>query len=216
MGAITETVDGMISYTQQDWQKGHHAKVISYLKTCDIKSYVDLGANLGEVCNILRYFLPELTDAYLFEPQLDNFAFLQDRYKDNPKIKCFNYGIYYGMTELPLYRRDKNIGGYSVNNAHETCKLVGETIILKTLEEANIPVVDFVKIDVEGSEENIIKNSTYLKKVKYLEIEFHDDLRNLETVARLCKECFPNHKVLFYDPENAFLEKTSNGLTFKI
>ena len=90
MGAITETVEGMISYTQEDWQKGHHAKVINYLKTCDIKSYVDLGANLGEVCNILKFFLPELTDAYLFEPQLDNYAFLQERYKDDPNIKCFN------------------------------------------------------------------------------------------------------------------------------
>jgi hypothetical protein len=70
--AITETVEGMISYTQNDWQKGHHLKVINYLKSCDIKSYVDLGANLGEVYNILKFYLPELTDAYLF----------QDHYQD--------------------------------------------------------------------------------------------------------------------------------------
>lgn len=216
MDIITETIEGMIYYTQQDWQNGHHTKVINYLKACDIKSYVDIGDNLGEVCNMLKSSLPELADAYLFEPQLDDFAFLQERYKDNPKIKCFNYGIYYGMTELPLYRRDLNIGGYSFNNAHKKGELVGETVILKTLEEANIPVVDFVKIDVEGSEENIIRNSTYLKKVKYLEIEFHDDLRILEIVSRLCEECFPNHTVLFYDSENAFLEKNSAEMTFKI
>lgn len=214
--AITETVEGMISYTQNDWQKGHHLKVINYLKSCDIESYVDLGANLGEVFNILKFYLHDLKKAYLFEPQLDNFAFLQERYKDNPDVRCFNFGIYYGKTQLPLYRRDKNIGGYSVNNAHETCKLVGETILLKTLEEFDIPVVDFVKIDVEGAEENIIRNSKYLKKVKYLDIEFHDDLRSLETVSKLCRECFPNHKIMFYDPENAFLEKISSGLTFKI
>ena len=84
------------------------------------------------------------------------------------------------------------------------------------LEEADIPVVDFVKIDVEGAEENILRNSTYLKKIKYLDIEFHDDLRSLETVSRIYKECFPNHRVMFYDPENAFLEKVSAGLTFTI
>jgi hypothetical protein len=94
------------------------------------------------------------------------------------------------------------------------CGLGTGSLLAKNV--AEIPVVDFVKIDVEGAEENILRNSTYLKKVKYLDIEFHDDLRSLETVSRICKECFPNHRVMFYNPENAFLEKVSAGLTFKI
>lgn len=207
MDPITSTIQGMISYTRDDWQNTYHSNVIKLLKIFNIKSYADIGANLGEVCNILMDSLPALKEAYLFEPQSDNFDFLQKRYNHNLNIKCLNYGIYYGKTELPLYSREKNIGGYSVINAVETCKLVGETIVLKTLEEADIPVVDFVKIDVEGAEENILRSSTYLKKVKYLDIEFHDDLRNIATIQNLCKEFFPDHQIVICNSDNVFLEK---------
>lgn len=213
---ITETNEQMLMYTKNDWHSGHHLKVIKYLKKCDIYSYVDLGANLGEVCNILKFHLPELKKAYLFEPQLDNFAFMNERYKHNPEIKCINYGIFYGAQILPFYRKNKNIHEYTIVQFDESYKLVGETTFLRTLEEFDLPIVDYIKIDVEGSEENIIKNSKYIPKIKYIDIQFHDQLKNSDIIEKLCLEHFPKHKIVFIDNENVFLEKQESYLSFKL
>jgi hypothetical protein len=60
-----------------------------------------------------------------------------------------------------------NVGGHRITSNKSG------TIPLKKLEDLGIPVVDLVKMDVEGLEFDILKNSEYLKKVKWMDIEFH-------------------------------------------
>lgn len=216
MSKITETYEQLLNYTKNLWHDEYHNKLIRYLTQCEIKSYVDVGANIGEVCNILKFYLPELKNAYLFEPQLDNYAFMNERYLKIEDVRCFNYGIHYGVTHLPFYRKNKNIDEYSVEKLEEDYKLVGEVTQLKTLEEFDLPIVDFIKISAEGSEENIIKNSTYIPKIKYISLDFSRSLHNIEDVEAFCSKYFSKHKIVLMDRKNVFLEKQGSYLAFKI
>ena len=83
-------------------------------------------------------------------------------------------------------------GGYTV-------KVYPYTI--DTLENLNIPVVDHVKIDIEGGEFDIIPNSKYLQNIKFIDIEFHwdtdkHDIPN-EQRETYIKSNFPNHSICY-------------------
>ena len=65
----------------------------------------------------------------------------------------FNCGIGYGFSN-PILNNNGNVGGFFITEG------VGESnIIIKTLEELNLPKVDLIKMDIEGAEFNVIENS---------------------------------------------------------
>jgi FkbM family methyltransferase len=193
------TREDHIRYTREEWTKEpYFVKVIELLRSRGIKSYLDLGANVGEVCKILFDFIPTLEKAYLVEPQEDNYRFCYDRLKENKNINFYKFGIFYGNDSgvLHLDHSWKNPGSFSLYDTRENFQTTGEVIDLRKLEDMSIPFVDFVKIDVEGAEYNIIENSTYLKKCGIIEIELHDySIDSLKFV----KENFDNHEIL-WDP----------------
>ena len=64
--------------------------------------------------------------------------------------------------------------------------------------------MDFVKIDVEGCEYNIIENSSYLKTVKFIEIEFHNYDINISDFIR---KNLPSHKIEIFGLNHILLGK---------
>jgi FkbM family methyltransferase len=160
-----------INYTRKEWETWPIFKLILYkLNNLNIKTVVDLGANVGEVSNVFFEKISSIENLYLFEPQNDNFNFILDRFQNNSKFKLFKYGIYYGKEQSNLYRQDSNVGGYSVEkNIIEEY----ETVDLKPLEYFNIKNIDFIKIDIEGAEYNVLQNSTILKEIPYVLVEAH-------------------------------------------
>ena len=66
-----------VLYTRSELETYQYYKdVIEILKQDKIKSYIDIGANVGEFCNVLFEKIDTLKKAYLIEPQEDNFIFL--------------------------------------------------------------------------------------------------------------------------------------------
>lgn len=63
---------------------------------------------------------------------------------------------------------------------------------LETLESFNFEKPDLIKMDVEGSEINIIEHSEIVKKCRNLIIEWHDENINYEDFF---KKYLPNHGI---------------------
>lgn len=183
-----------ISYTRNELENyDYYLKVLKHLNNNKINSYIDIGANIGEFCNVLFEKIPSLIDAYLFEVELENFKFMEKHVK-NKNVNMFDFGIGYNYKN-PTLVNSSNPGGYSVkNNNDETIK---SNIVLKTLEELNLPVVDFIKIDIEGGEYNVIENSSYIQNINFLEIEFHN-YQNFSVEEYVIKK-FPNHKIVIIE-----------------
>jgi FkbM family methyltransferase len=188
-----------VSYTRKEWcEVDYFVKVVQFLREKGIESFLDIGSNVGEVANILFEKIHSIQNFYLVEPQKDNFLFLKQNTQQIKNCSYYDVGIYYGKKESELFQDPswKNVGAFTVEIIQQQFKSTGEKIVLKTLEELNLPIVDFVKIDVEGSEYNILENSSYLKNVKYVEIEFHDwSINNFDFIQKN----IPSHKIAIYD-----------------
>ena len=197
-----------IDYTRNEWEtEPYFLKVLEILQANDILSYLDLGANVGEVCNVLFEKIPTLDSAYLVEPQLENFEFLKDHViSENRKIEYYQVGIFYGKTagELFIDPNWQNPGSFALTDDRENFQPAGETVTLTTLEDLQIPHVDFVKIDVEGSEYNIVENSTYLTGCKYIDIEFHT---HSIPSAEFCQKNLPTHSIILSEGGHILLRK---------
>lgn len=203
-----------ISYTRNELENyDYYLKVLSYLNDSKIKSYIDIGANIGEFCNVMFEKIPSLTDAYLFEVEFNNFQFMKNHVK-NKNVNMFNFGIGYNFKN-PNLILGPNPGGYFVKDNIEERNIITldgkkfvvkddnkkntiSNIVMKTLEELNLPIVDFVKIDIEGGEYNIIENSIYLQNINLIEIEFHDFDKNF-LIEKYINKTFNSHEIIILE-----------------
>lgn len=179
-----------VSYTRNELNTyQYYINVIEILKKEKILSYLDIGANVGEFCNVLFDKIDTLKVAYLIEPEEQNYNFMLKNITKTKEVHFIKNAIGYNLSEAYLVSPDGNVGGFRVSE-----NTSGQKIEVKTLEELNLPNIDFVKIDVEGFEYNIIENSSFLQKVNLIEIEFHD--HHNVPVPGYIEKFFPNHKIL--------------------
>lgn len=142
---------------------------------------VDIGVHKGEFYDYVRNI--KGFDTYIgFEPDPDNFDTLN---WEIPNVRFIRSGVYYGKEQSKVYGiGDGNDGGYIVEIDPEHTEVVkhrlhqypDKVFQLCTLESKiqSVPKGSLIKIDCEGSEYNIIENSTILSDFDYILIEFHN------------------------------------------
>jgi len=167
-----------------EWNSSSRIQTFNYLKDKNIKTAADIGANFGVFSDKCLSELSDLEYIHSVEPDDKNFEILTFNLGDKPKALLHHCGIFYGATEVKVVGiGDNSPGGYMVENVNSfhhgqwTNRLyVYEDKIfkVKTLEEILLKPVDLLKIDVEGSEYNIIEHSTLLHDCRYLIVEFHN------------------------------------------
>ena len=200
-------------FTYKQWaiDEKHYLDVIEHLNRNRITSYVDLGANTGGVCSVLLEKIETLEKCYLFEPQIDNFNFMRDVFQSDERVICYNSGILYtDKKNVNLFRCDNNIGGYTAIKLNENFNLSGDQMEVSRLEDFNFSQVDFIKIDVEGSEENIILSSTLLKEIKFIELELHERLLDKNAAIEFLEKNMESHSIIYdlsHFPHHVFLQK---------
>jgi FkbM family methyltransferase len=156
-----------VIYTQNELiSLPYYNQMFDILEKENIISYLDIGANSGEFAKTVNVRIPTINKSFLIEPELENFEFLKSHAANVKNCVFYNLAIGYESNRGTLLK-SSNTGGHQID------KLTDGDIKIKTLESLNIPVVDFIKMDVEGMEYEIIKNSEFLKKAKWLDIEFH-------------------------------------------
>lgn len=159
-----------VNYTRNEWQTvSSFVDMLNFLQNKNINYVADVGSNVGEVSKIFIERIPSIKKIYAYEPESTNYNFLKNRFENEPKIVPIKKGIYYGKTETTLF----NNGGSGSHTVVLNNSSVGDFIELTELEKTNIEKLDLIKIDIEGAEYNVIKNSELLKKIKYIIIEFH-------------------------------------------
>lgn len=164
---MVESFEGHCEYTRAEFEQEYYQSVLSYLKDKDIKIMVDVGACVGESAKIYDRTL-HLDWLFLVEPVKENADFLRGRFLRDDRVKVVNKAMFYGKGEIELHIPLDSVGGATMCEARVSVR----TVPTCTLEEFG-PEVDFVKLDVEGAELNIIEHSEYLKKVPFIEVEFH-------------------------------------------
>ena len=153
----------------------------------------DVGANVGTYTAKLRKQFPT-SIIYAFEPSAYSFSILQEKTKNDQNIKCYQKGLSYLSSTKELY----DYGNMSGNSSHatlypeifETFKqhrfshevyTKKETIEMTSIDDfclsLNIDLIDFIKIDTEGHEFEVLrgaKNMIKNEKIKMIQFEFNE------------------------------------------
>jgi FkbM family methyltransferase len=180
---------------------------------------IDVGAHLGNYTNqVLKLNIK--AKVFLFEPQKKYYQKLVNNYKNNHKIKVFNYAISDKKKTLTL-KINKHDLTTSLNRFKKTNSLffflksfifgenpknmISSKINIKTkilsniLKKNKVRIIDLIKIDTEGHDFNVILGlGKYIDFSKYLIVEFHK------------KETFENYypeKMHDYILQNGFILK---------
>ena len=187
----TSTLEKHQVYTRNEYKDNkYYAFVLKTLKKAKITSMIDAGACTGEVSKMMFEEIPTLKKSYLIEPMAENIEFIKNNLKEYD-VEVINKALIYGEETVSFGKLPQNVGGGSVF-------LQGDRVV-KTIKLEELPVVDFLKMDIEGLEANIIQNSKNIQKIKFLEIEFHhydDVLQFKENRVPFVTKWLPNHKVL--------------------
>lgn len=197
---MPSTQEDHYNYTKNEWNNGYFKTIINILKVNQIKSFIDVGANVGGVADILLENIPTIEKCYLIEPDIENYNWMFDKHKENDKVILLNCGIFYGIKKSSMNKRNNNVGGWSLIKDNSPESNIGKFSFFE-LEFFNFGKIDFLKMDVEWAEYNIIENSELLKTIDFLEIEMHNGLD-----IDYLKKYLPKHQVINNDNINVFLK----------
>lgn len=139
---------------------------------------IDIGAHVG-IFSIYAANRSKTGKVFAFEPFIENFKRLENHKKINAKSNLSVYNL--GMSNIEGTQTlnlspDNNTGGHSIHLKTESDnKIEIQTIRLADFcKQEKIDQIDFLKLDCEGAEFDIIKSDmTILSKVSKIIMECH-------------------------------------------
>jgi FkbM family methyltransferase len=147
----------------------------------EVTRIIDLGSNIGLSA---VSFLSEFPNAelVLVEPEQDNLKVLKENIapyiKEGRKISLFEAPVFSKVLDLTLYDSKTGSHGFRVSSNDSVQNSIGkiESVTLNGILENNgWDRVDLIKIDIEGSEFELLQENTeWLGKTNCLVIETHD------------------------------------------
>lgn len=144
----------------------------------------DVGANKGEYSKLIS---DGITNAkiFSFEPHPKTFKVLSSNCHDIDNIKLFNCALSSKISVLKLYDYKSNDGSAHASLSSEifttvhNSELVSHEVDVSTIDsickENKIENINFLKIDVEGYELDVLKGAKSMldnNKIKYIQFEF--------------------------------------------
>lgn len=143
--------------------------------------FIDCGANKGNYSSeLIRKF--QDIELHIFEPSLKNIKILLKRFKENSNIKINHLGLSDKACDSLLYSNESGSGLASLTKRrldhHQINFDLQEKVRLVTLFDywnarIHSEHIDFLKIDVEGHEMNVLKGiGAKITNIKLIQFEF--------------------------------------------
>lgn len=166
---------------------------------------IDAGANIGLFSIFVANMHPDCT-IYAFEPTPSTFETLKENTKYYPNIKVFNCGLGDENKTSSIVPVPENNGENHIGEGGIPCEI-------KTIDSLNLPM-NFLKMDTEGYEGNILKGAAETIK-KYKPIiamsAYHKPEDKVE-LPKLVNSITPYNCELCYDGEEDFICKPMESL----
>lgn len=146
----------------------------------------DVGANVGDYAeNLLKEF-PK-AKIFAFEPTPTAYSLLKKKLL-NSSVKIFNIGFSSEKTIKKIYSYTQDAGSQHSSMFAEVFTKIHHTESVKEIDfncttiddfcsENEIDFIDFIKIDTEGNELNILKGATKMlreNKINFIQFEFNE------------------------------------------
>ena len=150
---------------------------------------LDVGAHIGLFTLYASQFCTKGL-IYSFEPVQENFELLSENIKTNnlEQVKFFNLAVSHSNDPIKLYINDDE-SGHSMFSQSSQNLMVNSISLKKIFDDNKIEYCNFLKLDCEGAEYEIIKNLplSYFEKIDKMIIEYHMADSNPELLIELKK-----------------------------
>ena len=173
----------------------------------DGDTVIDIGGNVG----VFAVYASKLTPkgkVYSFEPVKNNFHWLEENKKLNNANNLIleNKAISDSTKKVKIHLEKLNSGGHSfykekyekLGEAVRSTEIIEAISLKEVFDKYDIKKCDFLKIDCEGEEYNLLKAlpSKYFEKINKIAIEFHPNVDEIALARHLRKMGF---KVTIYN-----------------
>ncbi|MDA1120873.1 MAG: FkbM family methyltransferase [Bacteroidetes bacterium] len=151
--------------------------VLSLVPYFEKRIIFDVGSNMGEWTDILVHNMEEV---HLFEPNLKLLHYTEIKYRYLRNVKYHNCGVAEQFKVLQYNEFSYEFNGLSslfYNERWADLPQQAESIEVIRLDSLDVEFVDFLKIDVEGAEWDVIRGAENLfkeKKIKFIQIEYSE------------------------------------------
>lgn len=146
-----------------------------------IKTFIDVGANIGDWTDLMAKHAPDFERAILFEPSTIAFKQIKDRFGDSSKIELIQAAVADKPGELSFYE-EPNAGhtsslvpGFSTGIAVE--RKVRVTTLDEEVEQRSLGVINLLKVDTEGYDLHVLqgtKNLLTKQQIEIIQFEYND------------------------------------------
>jgi len=146
-----------------------------------METVIDVGANIGQTASRVTKVFPK-AKIFCIEPVADTFEKLKNNISSS-NISCHHLamGAQNGSVEMviPLDNSNNTMNSFKTPNVKDQKEgFKKETIAVMTLDtfckEHNIPVINYLKIDTEGFDLEVLKGATTMlteKKIGFVQVE---------------------------------------------
>lgn len=152
-----------------------------------VKEVFDVGASVGSMTKLFLEIFPN-SSVHAFEPYSVSFNRLSESFFNKPRAILNNFALSNENGEATMYIQDDP--GYNSlntdnNKPSEKSNGYSEIIQVKTIDsyciQNNVNAIDFLKIDAEGFDLNVLKGAEQMLnsgKIKYIFVECTFDKSN--------------------------------------
>lgn len=143
---------------------------------------VDIGANIG----IFSVYASTKTSGQIhsFEPFPENFDYLKRNISHNSdgNIKPHNFAVSDKIGTQKLFISESSGGhllfDHNIHGVIQNSIEIHTTTLESLMDENSLSQIDFMKIDCEGAEGQIIQSTSmeYLSRINRIAMEFHDNV----------------------------------------
>jgi FkbM family methyltransferase len=143
------------------------------------QTIIDAGANIGLSAVYFSHRFPKARIVAV-EPDKANFAVLKQNCADYPHIHAHCAGVWSADSYLKIINTDATNNSFQVvETTPDDANALPAISIPTIMKQQGWPVIDLLKIDIEGSEKEIFSTNyeAWLPQVRMLLVEVHDNMQ---------------------------------------
>ncbi|ARK10141.2 FkbM family methyltransferase [Fibrella sp. ES10-3-2-2] len=143
------------------------------------RTIIDAGANIGLSAVYFSHRFPN-AQIVAVEPDKANFAQLTQNCVDYPHIQAHCAGVWSTDSHLTIINSDATNNSFQVVETTPTDPgAIPAISIASIMQQQNWPIIDLLKVDIEGSEKEIFSTNyeSWLPQVRMLLVEVHDHMK---------------------------------------
>lgn len=179
-------------------KKGDEILSLNYLLNQDSFAFV-IGAFEGNYLEKLNNKYK--CNIYAFEPVPKYFEILKSKFYTFNNVKLFNYGLSDRDETVDFFVDNESSSLFKDSNINIPVKM---TTLENIVENDEISVLDFIYMNIEGGEYKVLNSfidSGLIKKIKYLQIQFHEiDANSKDLRKHLRKKLSKTHHCVYNFP----------------